>query len=64
MKIKYGGLKGEMAKNGDTNKTLADLLEISESSISRRLSGEIDWSIGEIDIICKHYDKDYYQLFE
>ena len=38
MEVKFAGLKAEMAKTGETNKTLADLLKISEPSISRRLS--------------------------
>ena len=38
MEIKYAGLKAEMARRGDTNKTIADLLKLSEPTISRRLS--------------------------
>ena len=63
-KIKYPELVGEMAKRGETQKTLATLLELPCASISRRLSGEIEWSISEIDKICKHYNKDYYELFK
>lgn len=61
--VLYGGLLGEMAKQGDTNKVLANLLDLSESSISRRFSGEVEWSIGEIELICNHYGKSYYELF-
>lgn len=60
--VKFSGLKAEMARRGDTNKTLADLLKISESSISRRLTGEVDWSVGEIEVLCNHYTKDAYEL--
>lgn len=63
-KIKYPNLIGEMAKHGDTQKTLGDLLNITDSSVSRRLSGEIEWTISEIDIICEHYKKNYYELFK
>lgn len=63
-KVKYPGLVGEMAKRGDTQKTLSKLLDIPLASISRRLSGEIEWSISEIDKICEHYKKDYYELFK
>lgn len=62
-KIKYSGLRAEMAKNGHTQETLGELLKIPKSSVSRRLSGEIEWSIGEIETICKFYKKDYYELF-
>ena len=63
-KVKYPELAGEMAKHGDTQKSIAKLLNLSIPSFSRRLSGEVDWSIGEIETLCKHYDKDYYVLFK
>ena len=63
-KIKYPELAGEMAKHGDTQKSIAKLLDLSIPSFSRRLSGEVDWSIGEIETLCKHYKKDYYELFK
>ena len=63
-KILYPELVGEMAKHGDTQKTLAALLGITYSSVCRRLSGKALWTIDEIDKICKYYDKDYYQLFK
>lgn len=62
--VKYPGLVAEMARNGDKQKSLAKLLGISEPSISKRLSGKKEWSIGEIEKICEHYDKDYYELFK
>lgn len=63
-KPKYPELLGEMARRGDTQKTLGKLLGINCSSISRRLSGEKEWSISEIDKICEYYKKDYYELFK
>lgn len=63
-KILYPELLGEMAKHGDTQKSLAKLLGITYSSVSRRLSGKSEWSISEIDILCEHYDKNYYELFK
>lgn len=60
--LKFAGLRAEMARRGDTQESLAKLLDLPESSISRRLSGEIEWSIGEIDTICKHYETDCYEL--
>lgn len=63
-KVKYPELAGEMAKHGDTQETLAKILGITYASVSRRLSGRIEWSISEIDKLCKHYKKDYYELFK
>lgn len=61
--VKFSGLRSEMAKFGHKYSTLAKLLDIPESSVSRRFSGEISWTMDEIEIICKYYNKDYYQLF-
>lgn len=62
--LKYPELVGEMAKHGDTQKTLAKLLDITYSSVSRRLSGKAEWSISEIEKLCEYYGKDYYELFK
>ena len=63
-KILYPDLVAEMARNGDYQKTLAKLLEITEASVTNKLSGKSQWTISEIDKICNHYGKDYYQLFK
>lgn len=63
-KILYPNLVGEMAKNGDNQKTLAKILGITHASVCRRLSGKSEWTISDIDTICKHYNKDYYELFK
>lgn len=61
--VKYPGLIKEMAARGDTQETLGKILNLSKSSVCRRLSGEKAWSIGEVEIICNHYNKGYYELF-
>ena len=63
MEVKYPNLAGEMAKNGENQTTLAELLGLSKPTISRKLSGQTDWTIGEVEKLCEHYGKDYYQLF-
>ena len=62
-KVKYSGLLSEMAKYGHTQRTIGNLLNLSEAAISRRFSGEIKWTIPEVEIICKYYKKDYKELF-
>ena len=62
--VKYPGLVAEMAKRGDKQKELSKLLGITNAGISRRLSGETEWSISEIEKVCKHYNKNYYELFK
>lgn len=63
-KLKYPELVAEMAKHGDTQKTIAKLLGISNVSVCRRFSGKKEWSISEVDKICEHYNKNYYELFK
>lgn len=62
--IKYPGLVGEMARRGEDQQTLAKLLNTSQASISRKLSGKVDWSFGDIDILCEYFNRDYYYLFK
>lgn len=61
--IKYPGLVGIMASRGETYQTLADVLNTSTSAISRRMNGDVDWSLGEVKAICEFYEKSYYELF-
>ena len=62
--IKFPKLLAEMAKRGDTQETLAKLLELTQPCISRRLTGETSWSMEDIEKICEHYKKDYKKLFK
>lgn len=61
--VRYAGLLAEMARYGDTQGTIADLLDLSQGVISRRFNGETPWTIGEIETLCKHYEKSYEELF-
>lgn len=64
MTTKYPKLVEEMKTQKETQKTLAELLGLTRATISRKLKGTIEWSISEVEIICEHYKKDYYQLFK
>ena len=63
-KIEYPNLRAEMAKQGMKQKQLAELLDVSQPTIWRKLSGKCDWKIGEIKLICNIFNKEYYQLFK
>lgn len=63
-KIQFPELVGEMARRGDTQKTLGKLLGLTNSAISKRLSGKTEWTISEVDTICDYYKKNYYELFK
>lgn len=60
---KYLNLKFEMIKKSETIEDVAKLLGMSKSTFFNKLAGVTEWSIGEIETLCKHYDKDYYYLF-
>lgn len=63
-KIEYPQLAGEMAKHGDTQKSLGILLGITYASVCRRMSGRTEWTISEIDKLCEYYHKNYDELFK
>lgn len=62
--VKFPNLVAEMARNGETQKDLAVLLKTNKSTMSRKFNGKTEWTITDIDIICEHYKKDYYELFK
>ena len=59
----YPNLRAEMARHGDTLDDIGKLLDMGVSSVGRRLSAETEWSISEINILCKHYEMPYEVLF-
>lgn len=63
-KIKYPNLLAEMARRGEKQKTIAKLLGIAIPTICRKLSGQSNFSISEVEILCEHFGKDYYELFK
>lgn len=63
-KIIYPELIGEIAKHGESNKSIAKLLGITDVSVGRKLSGKSKWNISEIEILCNFFNKDYYELFK
>lgn len=63
-KVLFPNLAAEMARNGDTLETIAELLGVSIPAVSRRLNGAVSWSIHDIDAICRHYNMSYEELFK
>lgn len=62
--LKYPNLMAEMLRNREDQSDLALLLQVNRITINHKLSGKTDWTIGEIERICEHYDKNYYELFK
>lgn len=61
----YPELVNQMTLRNENLKSMVELLGLKEKSqITRRLSGEIEWTIGEVEILCKHYNMDLWELFK
>lgn len=61
----YPELVNQMTLRNENLKFMVELLGLKEKSqITRRLSGEIEWTIGEVEILCKHYNMDFWELFK
>ena len=63
-KVLYPSLVSEMAIRGDTQKTIASIIGVNNSNVSKRFSGKKEWTITEIDKICDYYGKSYEELFK
>ena len=61
--VYYPNLRAEMARHGDNLEDIGKLLDVAASSVTRRLSGEIQWNINENNILCAHYNMKYEELF-
>lgn len=60
----YPWLLAKMKEKKETQITLSKLLGISRVSTNSKMLGKTDWTISEVEKICKHYDSDYYELFK
>lgn len=55
----------QMAKRNETLKNIKDLLGLANiSQVSKRLSGKLQWSLQEAEILCKHYNIKFEKLFK
>ena len=60
----YLNLLKEMTRNGEKKQDICNLLNISYLTLQKKLAGITQWTIGDIETLCKHYKRDYYELFE
>lgn len=63
-KLKYPNLLAEMARRGETNYDIAKVINKSYAAVTRRINGKTLLSIEDINLICKHYNKTYEELFK
>lgn len=62
--IKYPNLLAEIKRSGETQDDVAKLLNITRTTVNFKISGRREWTISEIESLCEHYGKDYYELFK
>lgn len=62
--VEYPELSAEIAKKGETQKEIADLLFASMSAVNRKLRGLTDWTVTEIHFLYDHYKKPFEVLFQ
>lgn len=60
----YPNLKFEMARNGDTQLSLAEKMGLNSAIISRRLNGESNFKLPEIKKILNLYNVTFEYLFD
>ena len=61
--ILFPQIVAEMEKRGETQQDLANILELDRTQVTRKLNGEVQWSIGDIEVMTLHYNKDFWELF-
>ena len=61
---KYYALQNEIKKHKENHVIVGDLIGITSRAVRYKLDGINQWTIGEIDTLCKHYNMDYYELFK
>ncbi len=61
--VLFPEIVAEMERRGESRKDLAKLLELDVSQVTRKLNGDIQWTIGDIEVMTLHYGKDFWELF-
>mgnify|MGYP000783667002 CR=1 FL=1 len=61
--VVYPKLEAKRAYNGHTTKTYAEILNISEDSVRRRLRGEVEFELSEITKLMNFYHCTFEDLF-
>ena len=60
---KYPEVIKQMRLHNQTIEDLSRILGISQRSVRRRITHEVEWTLGDVEILCKYYNMDLYKLF-
>lgn len=61
-KVLYPKIKALMAFYGDSQKELADYLDLSRQALQKRFNGSVDWQLNEIQKLMKRYHCKFEEL--
>lgn len=59
----YPKLEAKRAYHGETAHDIATLLGVSDDSARRRLRGEVEFDLSDIEKLMKHYESTFEELF-
>lgn len=62
--IIYTKIVQEMKARKETQSAVAEILGITRQNLKWKLDGRSDWTISDIEILCEHFNKNYYELFK
>ena len=61
----YPELVNQMKLHNETLMDISKLIGLNfREQTNRRLTGEVEFTIGEVEILCKHYNMDFWKLFK
>ena len=51
-------IKACMARNGHKQKDIAAILDLSETSVNKKMTGKVPFTVQEVSALAKNYDVD------
>lgn len=60
----YPEITVELLKRNETYEDFGKAIGMTRSAVARRMTGAVKWQIDEIYSVCKHFGKDFYELFD
>lgn len=62
--ILYTTIKAEMARKNMRFQDMSKMLKIAYPTVGKKLRGDIQWKIREINALCEYFNKSYEELFK
>lgn len=61
---KYPEVVNQMKLHRQNLSDMVALLGLKQKSqVCRRLTGEVEWTIGDVERLCRYYNVDFWELF-